>query len=102
MHLLLRHTHLQCILDLLALRQKHGLDCRAKVTVRKAAGEGMGSDLFIVSEADVLVLYTSMGCTTRKSAWLGRGMAAAAGCSAWAAPSSSDSRGATFTMIGPF
>lgn len=31
--------HTQCILDLLALRQKHGLDCRAKVTVRKAAGE---------------------------------------------------------------
>jgi hypothetical protein len=29
----------QCILDLLTLRQKHGLDCRAKVTVRKAAGE---------------------------------------------------------------
>lgn len=28
----------QCILDLLAVRKKHGLDCRAKVTVRKAAG----------------------------------------------------------------
>jgi hypothetical protein len=28
----------QCILDLLALRSKHGLDCRAKVLVRKAAG----------------------------------------------------------------
>lgn len=28
----------QCILDLLALRRKHGLDCRAKVLVRKAAG----------------------------------------------------------------
>jgi hypothetical protein len=25
----------QCILDLLTLRQKHGLDCRAKVTVRR-------------------------------------------------------------------
>lgn len=29
----------QCILDLLAVRKKHGLDCRAKVTVRKAAGD---------------------------------------------------------------
>jgi Alpha-amylase C-terminal beta-sheet domain len=30
---------LQCILDLLAVRKKHQLDCRAKVTVRKAAGD---------------------------------------------------------------
>lgn len=29
----------QCILDLLAVRKKHGIDCRAKVTVRKAAGD---------------------------------------------------------------
>jgi alpha-amylase len=33
----------QCILDLLAVRKKHGIDCRAKVTVRKAAGEGPGA-----------------------------------------------------------
>jgi len=32
-------SHPQCILDLLAVRKKHGLDCRAKVLVRKAAGE---------------------------------------------------------------
>ena len=36
---------LQCILDLLALRKKHGLDCRAKVVVRKAAGEGVGASV---------------------------------------------------------
>jgi alpha-amylase len=30
---------LQCILDLLAVRKRHGLDCRAKVQVRKAAGD---------------------------------------------------------------
>jgi alpha-amylase len=29
----------EAILDLLALRNKHNLDCRAKVTVRKAAGD---------------------------------------------------------------
>ena len=36
--LLLLLVAAQCILDLLALRSKHGLDCRAKVLVRKAAG----------------------------------------------------------------
>jgi alpha-amylase len=30
---------LQCILDLLAVRKRHGLDCRAKVQVRKAAAD---------------------------------------------------------------
>lgn len=37
--LLLLLTDMQAILDLLALRKKHNLDCRAKVTVRKAAGD---------------------------------------------------------------
>lgn len=34
-----RAPNKQCILDLLAVRKRANLDCRAKVTVRKAAGD---------------------------------------------------------------
>lgn len=47
---------LQAVLDLLAIRKKHGINCRSKVIVRKAAG-----DVYAATVGDKIAMKIGRG-----------------------------------------